>query len=138
MRPNFLAVAAVIVVGPVLGFELHFAADDGMVALRVVTCNADQSRLRADRLAEQPEFYNTLTNTCTTNITRHLAELTGEPLPLDLRVILPGYADGLALELGLIDAEGSLDVLRGRFRINGRSAFGADGPDWSRQIRRAP
>ena len=93
---------------------------------------------RADRLAEQPEFYNTLTNTCTTNITRHLAELTGEPLPLDLRVILPGYADGLALELGLIDAEGSLDALRKRFRINARSAFGADGPGWSRQIRQAP
>ena len=49
---GLLAVAAVIVVGPILGFELHFAADDGMVALRVVTCNADQSRLRADRLAD--------------------------------------------------------------------------------------
>jgi hypothetical protein len=93
---------------------------------------------RANRLAEAPEFYNTLTNTCTTNITRHLAELTGEPLPFDLRVILPGYADGLALELGLIDAEGSLDNLRERFRINARSAFGADGPGWSRQIRQAP
>lgn len=93
---------------------------------------------RAERLAEAPEFYNTLTNTCTTNITRHLAELTGEPLPLDLRVILPGYADGLALELGLIDAEGSLEDLRERFRINARSAFGADSREWSRQIRQLP
>jgi vancomycin resistance protein VanJ len=47
-----LALTAVLIVGPILGFVLNFAGGDGMVALRVLTCNANQSQLRADRLSE--------------------------------------------------------------------------------------
>lgn len=92
---------------------------------------------RAQGLAVHPEFYNTLTSTCTTNIVRHVNELRDHPIPWwDGRVILPGYSDELAFERGLIDFPGTLDQARRRFQINRRSAFGADGPTWSRQIRR--
>jgi hypothetical protein len=94
---------------------------------------------RAEQLEHRPEFYNTLTSTCTTNILRHVNELRDEAIPAwDLRVLLPGYSDDLAWKLGLIEAGGTLEEARRRFRINGRSAFGpggADAADWSRQIR---
>ncbi len=94
---------------------------------------------RANRLAEHPEFYHTVTNTCATNIVRHIVELSGAHMPFDFRVLFPGYADALAFELGLIDTDLSLDEARKRFLINTRSAFGPiDGPAWSRQIRTFP
>ncbi|MFH1707144.1 MAG: DUF4105 domain-containing protein [Planctomycetota bacterium] len=93
---------------------------------------------RATRLAAAPKFYNTLTNTCTTNITGHLRELGRTGFFPDHRVLLPGYADELALELGLIDVSGTIAEARARYRINDRSAFGADGREWSRQIRGLP
>ena len=90
---------------------------------------------RANELREQPEFYNTLINTCTTNIVRHLEHLADEDLPLDLRILFPGYADRLAFEIGLIDLDGNLEQARERFQINARSSFIDDGRAWSRQIR---
>lgn len=91
---------------------------------------------RANTLARAPEFYNTLGNTCSSNIVRHMDALREKPHPFDLRVLFPGYADEIALELGLIDAHGDIQTLRERYLINPRSAFG-DG-DWSAQIRQAP
>ncbi|NQU26560.1 MAG: DUF4105 domain-containing protein [Candidatus Nealsonbacteria bacterium] len=91
---------------------------------------------RANQLARQPEFYNTLTNTCTTNIVWHFEDLTGKNLPVDLRVLLPGYSDALAFELGVVDFQGSLEEARQRFRIPRCATQGVDGRAWSRQIRR--
>ena len=91
---------------------------------------------RAHQLGENPEFYNTLNSTCTTNIVRHMEELTQEKLPLDMRVLLPGYSDELVFELDLIDTDLLLEDARKRFLINHRSAFGsADSRAWSQQIR---
>jgi hypothetical protein len=90
---------------------------------------------RANGLHQRPEFYNTLVNTCTTNIVRHLEEVARTDVPLDLRVALPGYSDELAFEMGLIDFEGSLAEARERFLIAGPVATDLDGPAWSRQIR---
>lgn len=91
---------------------------------------------RANKLASEPEFYNTLTNTCTTNIVRHFEDLMDRNLPFDPRVVLPGYSDELADELELIDFDGDLDGARQRFHINGRSAFTDDDSDWSHRIRK--
>lgn len=90
---------------------------------------------RANRLAEEPEFYNTVTSSCTTNIVRHMEDLTGEDLPLDWRVFLPGYSDELAFDLGLIDYQGSLEEARRRFCVSNDVAPEADGRVWSRKIR---
>jgi hypothetical protein len=49
--------------------------------------------------------------------------------------MLPGYADELAFELGLVDFEGGVAEARRRFRIPGPVAVSPDGPAWSRKIR---
>ena len=87
------------------------------------------------QLRKQPQFYNTLANNCITNIIRHLEEVSRQIVSFDLRVLFPGYADELAVELDLINFSGSLDEARERFRINDRSGFIDDGREWSRQIR---
>ena len=90
---------------------------------------------RANQLAEQPEFYNTLTNTCTTNIVGHLEDLTGERLTPSLRIVLPGYSDSLAFDLGLVDFDGSLEEAQRLFLIPECPTDGVEAAVWSREIR---
>ncbi len=91
---------------------------------------------RANRLAESPEFYNTLTRNCTTSIVRHINEIAETPLRLDWRIVFPGYVDRLAWDLELLEIEGNPAETRERYRIHSRSAFVDESPrDWSRRIR---
>lgn len=91
---------------------------------------------RANALRESPEFYNTLTNTCTTNIAKHVNAVAPDAIPWDLRLFLPKNSDELAYELGLIDRSISLKEARARHRINARAEKYADNADFSTQIRR--
>jgi hypothetical protein len=90
---------------------------------------------RANQLADQPEFYGTLRNNCTTNILRHVNRLAPEPIPFGPRVLLPGWSDGLALERGLLDTELPLAAARERFRVNDRVRRFIARPDFSTAIR---
>jgi hypothetical protein len=90
---------------------------------------------RANELEREPEFYNTLTNTCTTNIVRHVNEVVPRRIPLRMAVVLPGYSDRLAHELGLIDTELPFAEAQRQFRINDRAARFADDPRFSARIR---
>lgn len=90
---------------------------------------------RANGLAAHPEFYNTLTNTCTTNIVHHANRIQPELLPFSWHMLLPGHSDALALQRGLIDFEGSLEQARARFRVNERAAQAAGTDDFSARIR---
>lgn len=90
---------------------------------------------RANRLREEPEHYNTLTNTCTTNIVRHVNDIVPGRIPLRYEVLLPGYSDRLAYELGLIDTGLPFAEARRRFHINERARRYAGRPDFSRLIR---
>ena len=90
---------------------------------------------RANALVARPEFYNTATNTCTTNIVHHANRIQAGLVPLSWRMWLPGHSDALALQLGLIDFEGNLEQARARFRVNERAALAADAEDFSVRIR---
>ena len=90
---------------------------------------------RANRLIEEPEFYNTLFNTCTTNIVRHVNELSPNRVPFSFKVLFPGYSDQLAFDLGLIDTDLSFEEARARYLINERAERSADSPDFSTLIR---
>ena len=90
---------------------------------------------RANKLASEPEFYNTLVNTCTTNIVRHVNELVPGRIPFSYKVLMPAYSDELARELGLIDNTLSVEELRLRYRINDRALRFADDPLFSQKIR---
>lgn len=90
---------------------------------------------RANSLKAQPEFYNTLTNTCTTNIADHINDITPSRVPWDLRLLFPKNSDELAYELGLIDNSIPLEELRKQHQINGKAEQYADSPDFSKLIR---
>lgn len=90
---------------------------------------------RANRLAEHPEFYNTLTNTCTTNLVRHVNEITSERIPFSPAVLLPAHSDKLAYDLGLLDTTLPFEEARRRALINPRARRYADDPEFSRRIR---
>lgn len=91
---------------------------------------------RANALAAQPEFYNSLTNTCTTNIAAHINHIVPGLVPFSWHLLLPGYADERALQLGLLDFQGTIDAARERFRINERAQSAAGAVDFSSLIRR--
>jgi hypothetical protein len=91
---------------------------------------------RANELAKKPEFYNTLTNTCTTNIVSHINALTPKRISwLDYRVLLPENSDTYAHEMGLIDTDLSLEQAREKYLINERAMKYADDNDFSLKIR---
>jgi uncharacterized protein DUF4105 len=92
---------------------------------------------RANRLRQEPEFYNTLTNTCATNIVRHVNELVPGRIPFSYKVLLPGYADELAYELGLIDTDLPFAEAKRRFRIDDEARRYAGRDDFSQGIRQA-
>lgn len=90
---------------------------------------------RANTLRAQPEFYNTLTNTCTTNIADHINNISPKRIPWDLRLLFPENSDALAYELGLIDTSMPIDDLRSQHKINARAELYAESPDFSKLIR---
>lgn len=90
---------------------------------------------RANKLATEPEFYNTLTNTCTTNLVSHVNEIVPGRIPLDYKILMPAYSDELAQEIGLVDDTISIGELRTKHRINDKALLFADDPLFSQKIR---
>lgn len=91
---------------------------------------------RVNKLVKEPEFYDTLTNNCTTNIRAHINHLQAGSIPYDYRVLLPGYSDRLAYDLGLIEHHGSFEETRLRARVNYLAYLNRDESDFSQKIRR--
>jgi hypothetical protein len=93
---------------------------------------------RANELSTRPEFYNTLTNNCTTSILEHVNAFASRKIPYGREVLLPGYADELARELGLIDTDLPIEEARKRFHINARAKrVFYDTANFSKRIRDA-
>lgn len=90
---------------------------------------------RANKLAEKPEFYNTLTNTCTTNIVSHVNKIAPKRVPFDLSILFPENSDKLAYDLGLIDTDLSFEKTREKYLINNPAEKYADDPEFSLRIR---
>ena len=90
---------------------------------------------RANALERDPEFYNTLTNNCTTNILEHVNSIATRKIPYGREVLLPGYADELARELGLLDTRLSIEEARKAFHINERARRAAQDSLYSLRIR---
>ena len=90
---------------------------------------------RAQALEREPEFYNTFFNNCTTNILDPVNEIATRPIPFGVEILLPGYADRLAHERGLIDTELPLEEARARFQVNERAKAAIQDPEFSLRIR---
>jgi len=93
---------------------------------------------RAAALAAGPEFYDTVFNSCSSNLVRHVNRVVPGRVPGSLKALLAAYSDSLAHEVGLLEFEGSLDEARARFRINERAAGDVDAGDFSGRIRAVP
>ncbi len=88
-----------------------------------------------NRLREQPEFYNTATTNCTTNIVTH-ARAFLDQVPLSWKMLLSGYFPELMYERGRLDRRLAFSELRRQSLINERARAAAGAADFSRRIRK--
>ncbi len=90
---------------------------------------------RMNGLHAQPEFYDTLTSNCTTNLVRHFEKVASKDVPYDHRTLMPAFSDALAYELGIIDTDAPLEQVRQRYHINARALAAQGRDDFSARIR---
>jgi hypothetical protein len=108
-------------------YRLNTSADDARRLLLIYLT-------RINELADRPEFYHLLTNSCTINIIRY-ANATGRVGRFDVRHLLNGLIDSYLYHSGRVDTTLPFDELRRRSQIN-KAAQAADGaPDFSERIR---
>jgi hypothetical protein len=108
-------------------YRLNSSADDARRLLLIYLT-------RINELADRPEFYHLLTNSCTINIIRY-ANAAGRVGRFDVRHLLNGLIDSYLYHSGRVDTTMPFDELRRRSQIN-EAAEAADGaPDFSERIR---
>jgi Domain of unknown function (DUF4105) len=89
---------------------------------------------RINRLKEQPEFYNTLTTNCTTDVWS-LTRALSDRIPLDWRVLLSGHFPEYAYDLGSLDVSLPFAELKAQSLINDKAHVADQDPAFSRRIR---
>jgi len=86
-------------------------------------------------LRTQPEFYNTLTTNCTTNIWTNASVNPGR-VPLNWKILASGYVPEYLYEEGRLDDMGlSFPELQRRAHVNARANAADSATDFSRRIR---
>jgi hypothetical protein len=114
---------------------------DEMVYLyRLNTSPEDARRLllvyleRINELADRPEFYHLLSNSCTINIVRY-ANAAGREGRFDIRHLFNGLVDSYLYHSGRVDTTLPFEELRQRSLINEAVQAAGEAPDFSRRIR---
>ena len=91
---------------------------------------------RADSLHRHPEWYNAVTNNCTTNIAVSAAEAQDIRTRYDWRILLNGKGDEMMYERGQLVTGGlSLPALKAQAHINAAAKAAGNSPDFSKLIR---
>jgi hypothetical protein len=90
---------------------------------------------RVNQVAERPEFYDTLTNNCTSNIVKHVNKIKPDRILADYRSLLPGLSDRLAYDEGLIERHGTFQQTKERAYVNPLAQRFAGRDDFSELIR---
>lgn len=91
---------------------------------------------RVNELHRQPEWYNALTNNCTTNIDVSASQAEGIRTVWDWRILLNGKMDEMMYEHGRLVTGGlSLAALKAQAHINAAGVAADDSPEWSKLIR---
>jgi hypothetical protein len=107
---------------------------------RLNTSAADARRLlmiyleRINELADRPEFYHLLSNSCTINIVRY-ANAAGREGRFDIRPLFNGLVDSYLYHSGRVDATLPFDELRRRSLVNGPAQAAEGAPNFSQRIR---
>ncbi len=105
-----------------VGVRTNFRNEDVyLYRLRVPAENARQLLRvyleRINQLADQPEFYHLLSNSCTINIVRY-ANLVGRKGDFDFRHYLNGWVDRYFYDTRLLNSQFPFAELRQRSRVN--------------------
>lgn len=109
---------------------------------RVNTSPQDTRRLfevyveRINELADRPEFYHLLSNSCTINIIRY-ANAAGRTGGFDFRHLLNGFIDGYLYDSGRLDSDLSFEETRRLSWINDDALRAGASEDFSEEIRRS-
>ena len=91
---------------------------------------------RVNELHNQPEWYNALTNNCTTNIDVSASQAQDKSTVWDWRVLLNGKMDEMLYEHHRLVTGGlSLPELKAQAHINAAGIAADDSPDWSELVR---
>ncbi len=85
-------------------------------------------------LHDHPQFYNTATTNCTTNVLTHTSVNPGGGR-YSWKVLLSGYVPQYVYELGRLDTRLPFEELRRRSRINEAAQAADRDPDFSSRIR---
>ena len=91
---------------------------------------------RTNKLSQSPEWYNTITNTCTTNIVRHVNEVYPGRVPRAVAVLLPGLSPKLLQRNNLVKIKGTIEETMGNSIIDERAKSWdgvTDFGDWIRE-----
>lgn len=91
---------------------------------------------RAKSLWKTPEFYNTLSNNCTTAILDHVNEIKTEKIPWSFKALMPTNSDEVIYELWLIDTDLPLQEARKYYQINSLSEAFSWSDEYSKKIRK--
>jgi len=110
-------------------YRLNTSADDARRLLLVYLA-------RINELADRPEWYHLLTNSCTINIIRY-ANAAGREGRFDVRHLLNGLIDSYLYHSGRVDTTLSYEELRRRSLINDAAQAADDAKDFSERIRAA-
>lgn len=123
----------------VVGVRSNFRGED--VQIYRLKASPEQARalLRqyvddVNRLAERPEFYNSITTNCTTTVVK-MMRMVGDKVPLDWRLIVNGYVPDYAYDHGALDTSMPLSELRTIAHIDKRARDDGLSPNFSRAIR---
>ena len=114
---------------PVYLYHLNASADDARRLLLVYLG-------RINELADQPEFYHLLANSCTINIVRY-ANAAGRAGRFDIRHLFNGLVDSYLYHSGRVDTTLPFADLRRRSLINAAAQAADRSPDFSQRIRRS-
>jgi hypothetical protein len=83
----------------------------------------------------RPQFYNALTDNCTTNVRMHTAATTAKPAPWDWRMLLNGTVDQLVYENGGFASHLPFTELKQLSLIDAKAQAADQASDFSERIR---
>jgi hypothetical protein len=90
---------------------------------------------RINELADRPEWYHLLSNSCTINIIRYSRAAGAPHRRFDHRHLLNGLIDRYLYGLGIVDTSLGFEELRARSHINDAAVAAGDAEDFSARIR---
>jgi len=90
---------------------------------------------RVNELKGRPEWYHTLSASCTTTIVSQVNKVTPGRIPFTWRALLPGHAARAAFKLGLVEDWGGYDETLQQSRIDLKAQSWNGESDYSEYIR---